>query len=445
MLFIKRFLEQLKNREKRRLVVTGEDEKRDKPFQAHIRTTFLLGGAIIKKSSVRQHGACTQKGSIMYRTRTIIQLPSPEWLEGSNRWRLRVQVNGVRRAFYSSKKSIKAARAECREKALAWIEGGSPSASKTVKAAIDEYCAYIEKTQKPASVLTTKTMLSRLTEIHPSRLESIEKRDIVKACAVFDHLSRASYKTATARVRTFFKYCASKGYISDAQVPLFFDASTHEDKKKKKKVLQRDQLQTFLSLDADNILVPQFLTLTGLRIGEFCALRVCDYIESPAPFIHVRGTMSRGIRTTPKSEKGTRVIPLIEQAANIIHRYRRLFSLAVSDQPDAPLFPSIRGNFLSTIGMAQNVKNATKEHMGEAFTPHELRHTFITYTSQHAELSAIKPLYGHSEKMNTAAVYIHDLRSDEEKEAALAASSRENFGAILSAFGGGEEEDKPTS
>ncbi len=74
--------------------------------------------------------------------------------------------------------------------------------------------------------------------------------------------------------------------------------------------------------------------------------------------------------------------------------------------------------------------------VGIKLTLHELRHTFISYTRQRTDLSLddLKPIYGHSDSMNTDAVYNHPVLLTAKERAKIEEHERAMSRAISEAF-----------
>ncbi len=373
---------------------------------------------------------------VSLRTVILYQFPEPEYIEKQNRWRLRVQKNGKRKAFYSSKKSIKKAKEEVREKAIIWLQEleDEKLQSKLISECLNEYIDYLKRTLKKSTFKNTVPklhfFLSPFLSMHIQELEKIHISEKINELS--KDRTQNTIKLYISAIVCFMRWCAGKCYISDDKVPKYFDLSTASDEKKEKKSMSREQLKKVMTASTDDNYIHclRFLLSTGLRLGEFLALRNCD-CDYDIGVIYVKGSLNvLNERTEPKTKQGQRVIPLPAVAIKAIKEYRTVIKdLGVlSDEPLAPLFPNKKGEVIRRGSFLKRIQKITNDIIDENFTPHELRHTYITHTHKNSnlELDKLKKYYGHSKNMNTEAIYVHELEmTEEEKRAELTAL--ENF------------------
>ena len=117
-----------------------------------------------------------------------------------------------------------------------------------------------------------------------------------------------------------------------------------KDTKQEMRVLtieEQTRFTNYLLADMDEIKFGTLLALmTGMRIGEICALR-CGDVDLHEKVIHVRNTMQRikdtsadgeaktkVVITEPKSETSIRDIPLTDYAAELCRRWKAKNSAA---------------------------------------------------------------------------------------------------------------------
>lgn len=347
------------------------------------------------------------------------ELPQVEWLESSKRWRIRVQINGVRRAFYSSNPSIRAGRAECRKKAMEWIEQGARQSSPTVKFLIDKYLETCTKQLKASTLVVTESTLKKFFKsIENTRINEVDKRIISRILVnEYSYLKKSTANTISSQVRKFMKWCAGNGYIEDSDVPLYFDLSFASNEKNIKHSLSVDRVKKLLNFRSDDVYLEciQFMVITGLRAGELIGLQNCNYYED---YITVTSSIDRmGNRNTTKTENGVRTIPLPSVAKEIINRHRKKVQIG-TDNIYAPLFTNKSGTVIKYISLSTANKRLMLQLFNEKYSLHELRHTYITMTRKKSDidLTELKLLYGHSESMNTEKVYVHELEKTIEEK-----------------------------
>ena len=160
-----------------------------------------------------------------------------------------------------------------------------------------------------------------------------------------------------------------------------------KDSRKEMRVLNKDEQAIFTSYLLTDMDARKFGTLlalmTGMRIGEICALRWSD-VDLSENVIHVHYTMQRikdtseegqtrtkVIITEPKSETSIRDIPLTEYAAGLCRRWK-------AKNPAAFLLTRTEDQFMEPRCLQNRLKEYTKNCNLEGVHFHTLRHTFAT-------------------------------------------------------------------
>lgn len=159
--------------------------------------------------------------------------------------------------------------------------------------------------------------------------------------------------------------------------------------------------------------------LTGLRIGEICALRRDD-IDLPAGVLHVRRTLSRvyvsdALRPfcklsldRPKTDSSVRDIPLEEGLRHSLEAFPwgpdpECYVLSGSHRPIEPR--SYRNYFASFLDSLEIPR----------VNFHVLRHTFATRCIEvGADYKTVSSLLGHSDIKTTLNLYVHPRMSQKQ-------------------------------
>ena len=181
---------------------------------------------------------------------------------------------------------------------------------------------------------------------------------------------------------------------------------------------------------------PIFLTFfgTGMRVGEVCSLRWED-VSFEKREISVNHTASwgkapEGLRlqiSTPKSEKGKRTIPMMDdvyEALKSVYDQQRMtgFSSYSLDGMTGFVFINRNGHIynqgmlnkaISRISSEYNSKEileAAKEHRKPLLLPHfschHIRHTFCTRMCENeTNIKAIQEIMGHADIQTTLNIY----------------------------------------
>lgn len=187
--------------------------------------------------------------------------------------------------------------------------------------------------------------------------------------------------------------------------------------KKEMRVLTREEqnaLMCCLLTDMDSCKFGILIALlTGLRIGELCALRWGD-ISLKEKTIRVTATMQRlqildqsAQKKTqvaigePKSETSKRIIPLTDYAVKLCRK------MAVSD-PEAFVLTGRSDQFMEPRSVQYRLKKYTGACGLEHVNFHALRHTFATRCVEvDFEIKSLSEILGHSSVKVTLDRYVH--------------------------------------
>ncbi len=176
---------------------------------------------------------------------------------------------------------------------------------------------------------------------------------------------------------------------------------------------EQRRLTAYLLADMDACRFGVLLALlTGLRIGEVCALRWGD-VNLRDGTVCVRATMQRlkdtagdgGGRTKivigpPKSGKSARMIPLTEQAALLCARMRA--------QSDAAFVLTGTERYMEPRTLQYRLERYTAACGLEGVHFHTLRHTFATRAVEVGfEIKTLSEILGHSSTTVTLDRYVH--------------------------------------
>ena len=174
---------------------------------------------------------------------------------------------------------------------------------------------------------------------------------------------------------------------------------------------EQNRLVSYLSEDIDCCKFGVLLALlTGLRIGELCALK-WENISLDDKTIKVTATMQRlksesGAAKTevvigsPKSDLSSRVIPLSDTAQRLC-KY-----MEIKDRSAYILTGA--GNFIEPRTLQYRLKKYTKDCGLEGVHFHTLRHTFATRCVEVGfEIKSLSEILGHSTTAITMERYVH--------------------------------------
>lgn len=361
-------------------------------------------------------------------------LPEPKYLPSTNRWRISVQRDGVRKSFYSSLDSTRAAKAECRRKAAEWLESGSDTPDirlgKAWERFIDNYSLSHKITSTTRIDSRGKAHLRPLSKRIMSSISKTEWQKVIDDAYKNGATSRATLKGIASTIRTFCKWAAAQGYINDHDVPLYFSFPANATIKEKK-ILQPDQLKLLFEEDPDQwpyLYHFRFLAVTGLRRGELCAL------QRERDFDGLRITINEsisheGLITSGKTPDANRTILLTPIALEQIKEHWKRV-------PESRFVFSNPQGQRTAPKTLMNHWHTFREAHGIDLTLHELRHTFISYSRLKTgiDINELKELYGHANKMDTDAVYVHAIEKTPEELRAERRAAEKNAELINGVF-----------
>lgn len=140
----------------------------------------------------------------------------------------------------------------------------------------------------------------------------------------------------------------------------------------------------------------EVLYATGLRVTELVSLQIEQL------------SLRQGlVRVVGKGGK-ERLVPLGEQALDVLQDYLKLARPQLLKQESDVLFPSLRGQQMTRQTFWHRIKHyallaGVKSHL----SPHTLRHAFATHLLNHgADLRVVQMLLGHSD-LSTTQIYTH--------------------------------------
>lgn len=225
------------------------------------------------------------------------------------------------------------------------------------------------------------------------------------------NLSAKTVKDTAVILKSILKYI-SKNYGMD-----MIDIVMPKYTAKKIRVLSQEEQKKFFEYLISDLDIYKFGVLfalmTGLRIGEVCALRVGDiYLDERV--VEVRETVQRiknlsgeGPKTklvfsAPKSNTSARIVPLTTTA------YELCKEKVSNTSPDAFLLTGSETEFIEPRTLQFHIKKYGKVCGIEDMHFHVLRHTFATRCVEVGfEIKSLSEVLGHSSPRITLERYVH--------------------------------------
>ena len=297
------------------------------------------------------------------------------------------------------------------EVAHLWLEHTEP----TIKIA-----THINHTLHVKKIFTYIDTSIPLVKVTPIMIENMIHNVYYK-----EELSYYYAKSILTTVRAIFRHAKRRRIIQDIHeiedISVKKKPFTHtEIAKKQNKFLDVVELKSVLSqltkLAPRVALLIEFMSLTGLRIGELLALRYCDYDEKKAT-ININGTLqyfykngSDIKRGTPKNIYSVRDVTLDARCVKILNsiitdnKRQSLWFKGYEEQ--GYIFTAKRGNPYDMQYINKLLKQVHIE--GKHLTTHIFRHTHISILAELGiPLKAIMQRVGHNDPATTLSIYTH--------------------------------------
>lgn len=327
------------------------------------------------------------------------------WMDKYKYWRIQVQKDGKRKAFYSSKAGTRG-KAEAERKADKWLEQGNPAKEMTFDELATSYLEHIRTTNgtahKSREAQTIKLYLPWHTE-KVSTLTNLDYQDAIDALVERRKpLSARSCGHVRSTIMALYKHSRKAGVSMTEPFGLTIPTGAT---KGQRKILQPDDLKRLFAAEGHYFHIFKFIVLTGLRPGEVCGLKWSDFDGDILTIRRARNM--RGEITSGKNENARRTLQLPQKALGNI-------------QPNNSewMFTNAHGEPLDERALYSAWQRARKK-LGIKVSLYELRHTMISVCKAQVPLALLKQAVGHSESMDTFGTYGHEMDGDMQQTADL--------------------------
>ena len=190
---------------------------------------------------------------------------------------------------------------------------------------------------------------------------------------------------------------------------------------KPKNILNETQLEMFMdAIKQDELWYDFFYTeiTTGLRRGELCGLKWCDFNETTGQLNVVRTVTTHkggGLKTgETKTQKGTRTIYLPPSTVKLLSERKTKVS-------SEWIFPNFYNNSkpINPAAAYSRLKTILKKADLPSIRFHDLRHTFATHAlSSGVDARTLSGILGHTNASFTLDTYTH-VTNDMQKNASV--------------------------
>jgi integrase len=334
-----------------------------------------------------------------------------QWLKEQKRWQIKVQANGVRRAFTSSIPG-RAGKAEANRKADEWLANSLVDPSSPVSVVWEKWFATLtsEVTERQAKSFWKNHIgiigKKKIGELNAGDLQAVIDKAAKKG------LSKKTLAVIRSIMHSFVKWSRKNKYtiLTTEDVSIPKNAPTRG-----KKILQPDDLRRLFACEErlySNLF--KFAALTGLRPGELIGLMWED-ISLNYMFIR-RSINFQNKLTQGKNENAKRKIVLGKHEKKVLADQREALKRRGLISPW--VFPGKDGSHAVQENVAESWEAFCKaEGITPGVTPYGWRHTFVSVTYTMPD-GLKKHRIGHSKNMDTEGVYGKRVNGDDAAEAA---------------------------
>lgn len=346
---------------------------------------------------------------------------SASWIENMNRWQIKVQKDGVRKAFTSSKPG-RAGQREANAKADAWLDEGIEEPSRKMQ---DLYAVWLASVKNSTSEGNWRPIESRWrTHILPvlgvKRFDKITEgqwQDLVNSVYA-EGKSKKTLQSYCADIRSFYKWARAHKYTTVRLESLQPPKGARTGQRNilqpgDLRILFADDMSTWQGQPCVDPLVRayRFQVAAGLRPGELIGLRWADidgFRGKYTDWQRLSGTLVRvqrsinvqGQITKGKNQNAVRSFVLFPLLAQILEEQ---FAYTGKDPRIFPITTE-RAYYFAW-------QRYCKAHGIPPISLYELRHTFVS-VAKTLPVGEVKPWVGHSKDMDTFGVYAHELSGD---------------------------------
>lgn len=240
-------------------------------------------------------------------------------------------------------------------------------------------------------------------------IRSITQADIRKFIAEFSRGDRAAKTVSTQRliVNLIFTYALETG---DTDVNPCTSVTIPKRLRKGHRDAASPEDEAIVKVSAHIWLLPYFFLYTGLRKGEALAITYGD-IDRTNNVIHVSKSVYYVDRKphlkVPKTNAGSRVVPLLAPLAEVLPKGRKKSAYLFSN--DGGVTPLAEGEY-------EMAWKHFASQTGIQCTAHQLRHSYATMLFElEIGVKDAQDLLGHANSSTTQDIYTHIRDSRREK------------------------------
>lgn len=353
------------------------------------------------------------------------------WIESENRWCVQVQANGSRRRFYSTINGRRG-KIDAERKADEWLSLETPIGNAKIETVWKSWISYLNDENTYTHQYESIGRAHIIPAIGKKRVDSVTEFDLQRiiTTAYGNGLARKSLENIRGCISSFFKYCRMRKLTNLLPENLKINKKAP---KPQKRTMQPNELRVLFSEDNTvwrgevcfdwYIFAYRFEVSTGLRPSELLGLKRTDVNEDNRTVTISRPYLGRGQFSDGKNENAHRTIVMNDYAFDAYKcQLQMLKSNKISQTKCKYLFPDRSGKVAEEKTVWQNFQRYCEYNGIPSYSLYELRHTYVSVNRYMPE-ALLKLQVGHSEKMDTRAVYGHEIDGDAIKAAEMSGNA----------------------
>ena len=261
------------------------------------------------------------------------------WIEKSQRWQIKVQKDGVRKAFYSTKVGRKG-KIEAEKKADAWLESGEDGGRRRFDKVWEEWIAWQEQSSGKDNPTLKKNRSIGKTHVVPvigwKQIQAIKLDDwqgVVDKAFAKKKLSKKTLENIRGALTSFYSYCKRKGLPICKPDEIIIPRAATRGERTILQPTDLDVLFTHSTITNNGKERPcwyihywRFAVYTGLRPGELVGLKWDDIRDGVLTIS--RSVNADGIETRGQNRNARRSIYLTTYALQELEEQRAMVKAA---------------------------------------------------------------------------------------------------------------------
>ena len=288
--------------------------------------------------------------------------------------------------------------------------------------AIALYLTDIEKNLKPSSIRKARITLGSVLAVTGDAYLDNMTAGFVRKKFLESGKENRTLNGYLKVFKTFWLWAYRNDLVHSREV---FDkltpfADTPKKERIQDKYLETEEMTALLDAMHEKrwLLLTRALLLSGLRVGEFCAL---DKADVKGQYIHVTKTYDANnkVITSAKTFDSKRDVFIQEELRAVLDEiadYTK-WQAQVCGYESLIFFPDVDGDRLDYYAYRKYLRETSERVLLRRISPHTLRHSHASMLAREGvPLEQISRRLGHSDSRITKEIYLHQMQELKDRE-----------------------------